>query len=88
MWTVARPGQHGYHSRTEYNKRIIMMGTDAAKINPKQGFEHYGLVKNDFVLLAGSVPGPVKRLIALRGNIRPAKQNEWLVSDVQVGEFA
>ena len=30
------------------------------------GFVHYGEVKNDFVLLKGSVPGVKKRVITLR----------------------
>jgi large subunit ribosomal protein L3 len=71
MWTVARPGQTGYHNRTEYNKKIIKIEKDSAKVNPKEGFEGYGEVRNDFVLIRGSVPGPVKRLIGLRNAIRP-----------------
>ncbi len=70
MWTVARPGQLGYQCRTEYNKKILKLGSDVNEINPKAGFTNYGVVKNSFVLLAGSVPGPRKRLIALRTNMR------------------
>lgn len=35
-------------------------------INPMGGFPHYGLVKNDFLLIRGSVVGIVKRAITLR----------------------
>jgi large subunit ribosomal protein L3e len=35
-------------------------------INPMGGFPHYGLVKNDFVMVKGSVVGTVKRAITLR----------------------
>lgn len=35
-------------------------------INPMGGFPHYGLVKNDFLMIKGSVVGTVKRAITLR----------------------
>lgn len=35
------------------------------------GFVHYGEVKNDFVLLKGSVPGVKKRVITLRKTMFP-----------------
>jgi len=33
------------------------------------GFPHYGIVKNDFVLLKGSIPGTKKRVITLRKSL-------------------
>lgn len=62
----------GYHRRTEYNKKILKIGeaSEADQINPKGGFIRYGLIKNDHILLKGSVPGPAKRLIILRKAIR------------------
>ena len=35
-------------------------------INPMGGFPHYGLVKNDFIMIKGSCVGTVKRAITLR----------------------
>ena len=70
MWTVPRPGQMGYHTRTEYNKRILFMEGNPETVNPKRGFLNYGVVKNEFIVLSGSVPGPAKREIALRPAIR------------------
>ena len=35
-------------------------------INPMGGFPHYGLVKNDFLMVKGSVVGTVKRAITIR----------------------
>ncbi|MBN2066892.1 MAG: 50S ribosomal protein L3 [Candidatus Diapherotrites archaeon] len=72
MFTVARPGQMGYHTRTELNKRVLKIGSaaEAAKINPKSGFKDYGILKNDFILVRGSIPGHVKRAIGIRHNIR------------------
>ncbi len=67
--TVPQSGQMGFQTRTEYNKRILKMGT-GSDMNPKGGFINYGLVKGDYVVLAGSVPGPRKRMIRLRGATR------------------
>lgn len=65
QYTVPMPGQMGYHKRTEINKRIMKMGSPA-EINPKGGFTHYGVVKNEYILIKGSLAGPCKRLIRLR----------------------
>jgi len=72
MWTVPQAGQMGYHRRTEYNKKILKIGeaSETDQINPDGGFIRYGIVKNDHILLKGSVPGPAKRLIILRKAIR------------------
>ncbi|MHA1220212.1 MAG: 50S ribosomal protein L3 [Candidatus Heimdallarchaeota archaeon] len=74
MYTVAHQGQHGYHQRTEYNKLIIKIGTKEENITPSGGFKKYGEVKNDFVLMKGSVQGPAKRLITMRNPIRGKKK--------------
>ncbi|MEM4747701.1 MAG: 50S ribosomal protein L3 [Archaeoglobaceae archaeon] len=72
-WTVPQYGQMGFHQRLEFNKRIIKIGNNGEEITPKGGFPHYGVVRNDYVLISGSVPGPVKRLIRIRDAIRPPK---------------
>ena len=63
-YTVPRQGQRGFHQRTEYNKRILIISNSEKdsdfKINPKGGFEHYGMVKNDYIIVKGSVPGVPK----------------------------
>ncbi len=71
LWTVPRHGQMGFHKRTEYNKRIMYIGEDGFTV--KGGIPHYGVVRGDYILLAGSVPGAVKRLIRLRPAIRPPR---------------
>ena len=78
MWTVAQAGQMGYHKRTEFNKKVLKIG-DASEVdlvNPDGGFIKYGLVKNDYVLVKGSLPGPTKRLVILRQAIRPKKADD------------
>ncbi len=72
-WTVPMYGQMGFHQRLEFNKRILKIGTNGEEITPKGGFPHYGVVRSDYVLIAGSVPGPVKRLVRIRDAIRPPK---------------
>lgn len=71
LYTVPRAGQMGYHQRTEYNKRILKIGTDGGEVSPKGGFLRYGSVRGHYVLLKGSLPGPSKRLIRLRCPARP-----------------
>lgn len=71
-WRVPQLGQMGYHQRTEYNKRILKIGADGKEITPNGGFLRYGIVRNSYVLLKGSIPGPAKRLIRLRPMIRGA----------------
>lgn len=73
LYTVPRPGQMGFHQRTEYHKRIMLIGENEEEINPKGGLINYGKIKGDYLLILGSVPGPKKRLIRLRKTIRPLK---------------
>jgi len=74
MFTVARAGQHGFHNRTTFNKKLVSIETDPSKINKKAGFCGYGVVKNNYLLIAGTVPGPAKRVVALRNAIRPTRK--------------
>ncbi len=82
MWTVARAGQLGYQTRTEYGKKIMIMGDSVKALNPKSGFANFGLIKNDAVVLAGSVPGVTKRCIALRTAIRPVDEHHIELSEI------
>src|SRR5215207_368738 len=74
MYTVARQGQRGFHQRTEYNKRILLMSSagkdNQISINPSGGFKHFGLVRGDYIVVRGSVPGVPKRLVKMRQPIR------------------
>jgi large subunit ribosomal protein L3 len=74
MYTVARQGQRGFHQRTEYNKRILIVSNTEkdgqTSINPSGGFKHFGLVKGDYIVVRGSVPGVPKRLVKMRQPVR------------------
>jgi large subunit ribosomal protein L3 len=63
----------GYHQRTEFNKRLMAIGNDGSEITPDGGFLGYGVVNNQYILIKGSLPGPVKRLIRMRKATRPEK---------------
>ncbi len=77
MWTVPQAGQMGYHKRTEYNKKILKIGdaSETDSINPDGGFVKYGLVKNNFIMVKGSLPGSTKRLVIIRKAMRPHRKH-------------
>jgi len=64
-WRVAQAGKMGYHQRTEYNKLSLKISNDPKEVNPKGGFLNYGIIKEDYIILKGSVAGTRKRLITL-----------------------
>merc|ERR1719431_231783 len=74
-YSVARVGQKGYHHRTEINKKIYRIGDGfhmkEKSINPMGGFPHYGMVKQDFVMLKGSCIGIRKRVLNIRKSLLP-----------------
>ena len=71
MYTVPRAGQMGFHQRIEYNKKVLLVDTsEKMSITPQSGFPHFGIVKGDFVVVAGSVAGPARRPVTLRLPIR------------------
>jgi large subunit ribosomal protein L3e len=85
-YTVARAGQNGYHHRTHLNQKIYRIGRSAVvdaknattefdltnkTITPMGGFVGYGVVRNDYIMLKGSVAGPRRRVITLRRPMAP-----------------
>ena len=69
--TVPLPGQKGFHQRIENNKWVVKVSNNPEEVNRKEGFRHYGKVSGDFLLVKGSVQGPVKRLVTLARAARP-----------------
>jgi large subunit ribosomal protein L3 len=80
--TVPQAGQLGYHQRTEFNKKIVKVGNDGQDVNPKGGFLNYGEVRNNYVLIHGSVPGPTKRLIRFRDATRAPKKADMSAPEI------
>jgi len=93
-WSVARAGQSGYFHRTELNKKIYRIGkgerggaknnatTDAditeKNITPLGGFPHYGVVRDDFIIVKGATVGPKKRFVLLRKSLLTTTSRELL----------
>ncbi len=73
-WRVAQGGKMGCHRRTAYNKQVLKIGEKPEEVNPAGGFINYGLVKNSYVLVSGSVPGLRKRMVVLTKAGRPKKR--------------
>ena len=71
LFNVPQSGKMGYHLRTEYNKQLLKIGEDGKEITPKSGLHRYGVVKNSYVLIKGSIVGPKKRAVLLTRAIRP-----------------
>jgi large subunit ribosomal protein L3 len=74
-YTVPRQGQRGFHQRIEYNKRIMIMSSVEKdvenKLNKDSGYDHFGKLSGDYIIVRGSVPGVPKRLVKMRFPIRP-----------------
>ncbi len=67
LYTVPRAGQMGYNYRTEKDKELLKIGDISVdNINPKSGFKNYGLIKNKYLLISGSIPGTAKREVRVR----------------------
>jgi len=97
-FTVARAGQNGYHHRTHLNKKIYQIGRSVSvepnqasttfdltekTITPMGGFVGYGLVRNDYVMIKGSVTGPRRRVITLRRPMAPQTSRK-MVEKIQL----
>jgi len=72
-YTVPRPGQTGFHTRTSYNNKVVKMGERGEEITPSGGFVNYGVIRGDYIMVHGSIPGAVKRPVRIRYAIRPKK---------------
>lgn len=91
-WAVPRAGQRGYFHRTERNKKIYKLGkageeshkaaTDYDKtdkgVTPLGGFPHYGIIKEDYLMVKGCVVGPRKRVLTLRRSLFAASSRTAL----------
>merc|ERR1712028_34728 len=82
QYSVARPGQNGFHHRTEMNKKVYKIGKGSAEnnattefdlteksITPVGSFVHYGNVREDYMMLKGCIVGPKKRVVTLRKSL-------------------
>jgi len=86
-YTIPRAGQSGYHHRTEKNKKIYRIGQGSRhgvqnnastendltqkNITPMGGFPHYGIVRDDYIMIKGCCIGTKKRTLCLRKTLLP-----------------
>eukprot|EP00172_Hildenbrandia_rubra_P001852 Plantae.Rhodophyta-Hildenbrandia_rubra.ctg2468.p1 GENE.Plantae.Rhodophyta-Hildenbrandia_rubra.ctg2468~~Plantae.Rhodophyta-Hildenbrandia_rubra.ctg2468.p1 ORF type:complete len:389 (+),score=65.56 Plantae.Rhodophyta-Hildenbrandia_rubra.ctg2468:506-1672(+) len=81
-YSVARAGQRGYFHRIQRNMKIYRMAKGDDKtcattefdlteksVTPMGGFPNYGTVREDFLMIKGSVMGPKRRVITLRKSL-------------------
>ena len=72
MYTVPLSGQMGYHKRTVRN--IKLLDIKQAPDDTNFSLHKYGLIKSNYLVLKGSIPGPSKRLIKFRHVSRPVNK--------------
>jgi large subunit ribosomal protein L3 len=70
-------GQLGMFSRVTNNLKLITSGNIKEKnINPSSGFNNYGNIQSNYIIVKGSVQGPHKRQILLTPPQRPSRLRE------------
>lgn len=85
MYTVPRAGQMGFHQRIDKNKRVLAVSNAQQNpITPSGGFPHFGEIRGDYLIVRGSVPGPIKRLVDLRIPLYPRRQKLQVPRIVEV----
>jgi len=72
IFRVPMAGQLGMFTRVHYNQKIVDIGKGSEK--ELKAIKNYGDVKNDYVIVAGSVQGPSKRQVLLTSPLRPSKK--------------
>ncbi len=73
IFVTPQAGQMGFFTRISYNSIILRQGKPNDGINRAGGFNNYGEIKTDYLLLKGSVHGPQKRAILMTSPLRPTK---------------
>jgi large subunit ribosomal protein L3 len=76
MYTVPRSGQMGYHRRTEFNKRLLKISSDTQAVNPVSGWHRFGIIRTEYAVVEGSLPGTPKRPLILRIAAKPPRLTE------------
>merc|ERR1711957_468157 len=62
-------GYHTVDGKEVRNNAATEIDITDKSINPVGGFVHYGLVKNDYLMIKGGICGPKKRCITLRKSL-------------------
>lgn len=79
--TVGAAGQLGFARRTEHNKILLKKGL---KEELTSIFKNYGQIKNPYVIILGSIPGPTKRMVWIRKSQRKKGQISTVLKYVRL----
>ena len=71
---VPMAGQLGMFTRVIYNNKIVSIKKGSQ--NPLSNIKNYGDVKNDYLIVAGSVQGPAKRQLLITPPLRKTRKQE------------
>ncbi len=70
-------GQLGMFTRVSYNSKLVDVGNIKEKdINKKGGFNNFGKINTDYLVVRGSLQGPVKRQVVITQPLRIRKYQE------------
>ena len=73
-FTQPKAGQMGFFTRIINNNKVVKIGNITEEnINSEKGFKKFGKIKNDYILVRGSIQGPVKRQLLITTPYRPSK---------------
>lgn len=72
-FTQPMAGQMGYFTRLINSKVIDSGNINDKDINPKNGFKKFGVIKNDYAIIFGSIQGPAKRALLFTMPMRTSK---------------
>jgi len=67
-------GQLGMFTRVVYNNKIIGIGKSSG--NELKNIKNYGDIKNDYLVVLGSVQGPAKRQLIATSSLRETKKQK------------
>ncbi|CAN1305685.1 60S ribosomal protein L3 [Linum perenne] len=66
IYKLGKTGQDSHNAMTEYDSHFDRTEKD---ITPIGGFPHYGVVKEDYIMIKGCCVGPKKRVVTLRQSL-------------------
>jgi len=72
---AAMAGQMGYNNRLVYNSKILKIGS-GSELDKKGGFNGYGKINTNYIIVRGSVPGPKKRGLIITPSFRKSKKQD------------
>jgi large subunit ribosomal protein L3 len=67
-------GQLGFFTRVQHNNKVIEIQEKNFENLNKPGFRSYGIIKNPYILIKGSLQGSKKRALLLTISPRPTKE--------------